>query len=1093
MNKPVRDKIEPIAIIGMSCRFPQADNPESFWQALRSGVNLGSKIPQERWDMNKYYSSEPNIPGKMPVNSGYFLTGIDQFDPDFFRISPREAVAIDPQHRLLLEVSWEALERAGHTPERLAGSPTGVFIGLTCEDYNDIIQKRPPALNQEHELFFVTGVKSYAASGRIAYTFGFTGPALTIDTACSASSVSVHQACLSLRQGECDMALAGGVNLLLDPVVHVYTYKGKILTTDSHCKVFDASADGYVRAEGCGIVVLKRLSDALEDKDNILAVIRGSGVNQDGASNSFSAPNGQSQQALLRRVLAQTGIDPSEVQYFEAHGTGTSLGDATELSTIEQVFGQSHSKDNPIFVGSCKANIGHPEPASGIASLIKLVSALQNQEIPPQINIKKINPSLDWEKTSVKIPTQLTPWPKAERHIGALNCFGISGTNSCMIVEEAPKSKPETSQWERPEQILVLSAKSSVALKQLADRYCCHLNAHPEQALTNICFTANTGRGHFDHRLSVTGASSKEIAAKLALFHQDDRASDILSNQVEDTESLGIAFLFTGQGSQYVEMGRQLYETQPTFRKTIERCDEILRSYQEKSLLEVLYPPVGEYSPLDETAYTQPALFAIEYALYRLWQSWGIHPAVVMGHSLGEYVAACVAGVFSLEDALKLVAARGQMMQQLPEGGVMVSLMSSQKVVTKVIQKYAGEITIAAINGPESIVISGEEKAVKAAMVEFEAEGIKTKQLQVSHAFHSPLMKPIIDSFKQVAETITYSLPKIESISNVTGKVATAEVATPEYWCRHILSPVRFESGMKTIQRLGYEIFLECGPKPILLSMGRQCLPRQAGNWLPSLRSKQSDWQCLLQTLGQLYIRGVKVDWSGFDRDYPRRKIVLPTYPFQRNSYWLETESDHNHQLLSASNQAQKPIVHNHQNNGKFTPITPSKINSMNRKQVFPKLIDVLEKQRQELIEILLEEPDTLEVYSEAPRENPQKNGEEYQYLKKIDERIPEIYPVIPVPPSTILQQLRSANGESRQLFANYIQALVAKLLGRPKEQIDMNKSLTNLGLESLLIIEFQEKVERELQLKVDSKPLLHNINLNQFVDELLDRLTVIK
>lgn len=673
---------------------------------------------------------------------------------------------------MLLEVSWEALERAGHVPDRLAGSPTGVFIGLTCEDYNDVVQKRPPELNKKHELFFVTGVKSYAASGRISYTWGLTGPAMTIDTACSASSVAIHQACTSLRQRECEMALAGGVNLILDPTVHIYTYKGRILTVDDRCKVFDASADGYVRAEGCGIVVLKRLSYALAERDNILAVIRGSGVNQDGASYSFSAPNGQAQQALLRRVLERANIDPSEVSYFEAHGTGTAVGDATELTTVEAVFGPNHSKDSPILVGSCKANIGHPEPASGIASLIKLVLSLPNQEIAPQIKIEKINPCLEWEKTSVKIPTQITPWPrsKSKRRIAAMNCFGISGTNSCMVVEEAPELEPALAERERPEHILVLSAKSSVALKQLAHRYREHLSDRQEQALADICFTANTGRLHLNHRLSIVGASLEEIEAKLAAFYQDEEAVGAVSGEINNPEPPKIAFLFTGQGSQYVEMGRQLYETPPTFRKALERCDKILQSYLEKSLLEVLYLQAGDSSPLDETAYTQPAKFAIEYSLYCLWQSWGITPDAVMGHSVGEYVAACIAGVFSLEDGLKLITARGKLIQQLPKDGIMVAVMACQERVSAAIAEYQGQVAIAAINGPESAVISGEERAVKAVMAKLEAEGVKTKQLQVSHAFHSPLMEPAIAEFVKVASEISYSPPKITAVSNLTGK-----------------------------------------------------------------------------------------------------------------------------------------------------------------------------------------------------------------------------------------------------------------------------------------------------------------------------------
>jgi myxalamid-type polyketide synthase MxaB len=1069
LDKLEQEKTEPIAIIGMSCRFPGADDPESFWKLLRSGSNSVSKIPDERWHIKNYYDPDPTVPGKMPLRYGYFLKDIDQFDADFFRISHREAGAIDPQHRLLLEVSWEALERSGQVPDRLAGSSTGVFIGLTCEDYNDVVQKRPPELNKQHELFFVTGVKSYAASGRISYTWGLTGPAMTIDTACSSSSVAIHQACTSLRQRECEMALAGGVNLILDPTVHVYTYKGRILTLDPHCKVFDASADGYVRAEGCGIVVLKRLSDALADRDNILAVIRGSGVNQDGASYSFPAPNGQSQQALLNRVLTQTKIHPSEVSYFEAHGTGTAVGDATELNTIEQVFGLYHSKESPIMVGSCKANIGHPEPASGIAALIKLVLSLQNQEIAPQINIKEINPCLDWEKTAVKIPTQIESWPQSQPHIAALNCFGISGTNSCMLVQEAPEIKPVISEWKRPEHILVISAKSSIALKQLAERYRQHLSINPEQSLADICFTANTGRLHLNHRLSVVGSSVSEIEAKLTAFERGEEAVDLKSGEI-NPETPKIAFLFTGQGSQYVEMGRELYETQPTFRNALEQCDRILQPYLEKSLIEVIYPQPGVNSPLDETAYTQPALFAIEYALYCLWQSWGITPDVVMGHSVGKYIAACVAGVFSLEDGLKLIAARGKLMQQLPKEGIMVSLMASQERVFAAIEEYAGKVAIAAINGPESTVISGEEQAVKAVIAELEAEGIKIKQLQVSHAFHSPLMEPMIAEFIQVAREISYSAPKITVVSNLTGKVISDELATPEYWCRHVLSPVNFLAGINSLHSLGYEVFLECGPKPILLGMARQCLPEGFGTWLPSLRPGQADWQILLQTLGQLYVSGAKVDWSGFDRDYPRSRVVLPTYPFQRQRYWLETENDNIHPTAS------EQLV---------TQLKPNEVNSNKvKKMLSTKLVKLLEQQRQQLIELLLEQT---EDEFDLRETTPKINGA--QYLTESKESKQKISPGIAIQQPDILQQLKASNSDRHPILINYLQSQVAKILGIPQTQLPVNSTLTELGLESLSAMELREKIKQQLGIDVQVKHLLGGISMTHLTDQLIREL----
>jgi acyl transferase domain-containing protein/acyl carrier protein len=887
LEKSERAKTEPIAIIGLGCRFPGGSNdPEAFWQMLRNGVDAITEVPLDRWDINAYYDSNSDDPakGKMYVRNGGFLDRVDQFDPLFFGIAPREAVNMDPQQRLLLEVSWEALEHAGQPPDQLIGSQTGVFIGIMNLDYFQMATA--PNLVDAHT---ATGNAFSVTSGRLSYILGLQGPSVAVDTACSSSLVAVHLACQSLRMQECNLALAGGVNVMVTPVASINACQARMLSVDGRCKTYDASADGYARGEGCGVVVLKRLSDAIADGDNILALIRGSAVNQDGRSGGLTVPNGPAQQAVIRAALTNAGVEPGQVSYVEAHGTGTSLGDPIELRALGAVLGQRRSPAENLIVGSVKTNIGHLESAAGVAGLIKLVLALQHQEIPPHLHLKNPNPYIPWAELPIKIPTELTPWlPFKGPRIAGLSSFGFSGTNAHLVVEEAPARQHQPMEVERPLHLLSLSAKSEGALQELAHRYETYLKTHPNQNLADVCFTANSGRSHLNHRLAVVAESTVQLCEQLAAFSAGHTPAGVLKCQLQDSRQPKVAFLFTGQGSQYAGMGRQLYDTQPTFRQALERCDAILRPYLQQPLLSVLYPAAGETSPLDQTAYTQPALFALEYALCELWRSWGIEPTAVLGHSVGEYVAACVAGVFSLEDGLKLIGARSTAMQALPLGGEMVAVFAPEARVAAAVAPYAQQVAIAAINSPQNVVISGAGEAVQAVLKELEAEGIQVQSLTVSHAFHSPLMEPMLVAFEQRAGDVAYAEPRIELISSVTGQLARREVVAPAYWRRQVRESVRFAAGMQTLHAQGYELFVEIGPSPVLIGMGRQCLPEGAGIWLPSLRRGQNDWQQLLQSLGLLYVRGVELDWSGFDSNYRCSRVPLPSYPWQRERYWLE-------------------------------------------------------------------------------------------------------------------------------------------------------------------------------------------------------------
>jgi acyl transferase domain-containing protein/acyl carrier protein len=964
-----RQKTEPIAIVGMGCRFPGGvTDSESYWRLLCNGVDAVTEIPEDRWDVDAYYDPDPNTPGKMYTRYGSFLEEVDKFDPVFFGISPREAENIDPQQRLLLEVSWEALEHAGIAPERLKGSQTGIFIGSCFDDYSrfSIHSGDPSRIDAYNSL----GSARSIAAGRLSYLLDLQGPSIQLDTACSSSVLTVHLACQSLRSRECHLALAGGVNLMLSPEVMVGLCQLKALSMDGHCKTFDATADGYVRGEGCGVVVLKRLSDAIADGDNILALIRGSAVNHDGRSNGLTAPNGLAQEALLCQALSNAKVNPSQIQYVEAHGTGTSLGDPIEVLALGKVLGKGRSSQEPLFIGSVKTNIGHLEGAAGIASLIKVVLALQHQQIPPHLHLKKPNSYIPWEKLPIVVPHELTPWTaKAGPRLAGVSSFGMSGTNVHLVVEETPILDTEQFNQQLPvsdrsTHLLTLSATHEDALRDLVRKYLEFLNNHPTVSIADICWTANTGRSHFEHRLAILTPSVTKLQDYLTAFSASQSNPNWIKGRVDTAQRLQVAFLFTGQGSQWVNMGRQLYEEAPVFRETLEYCDAVLRPYLENPLLEILYPveeskgqsarkdlrSVPILNCLDETAYTQPALFALEYALFQLWQSLGVTPKVVMGHSVGEYAAACAAGVFSLEDGLKLISARGRLMQALPQDGEMVVVFASEVQVAIAIQPYQSEVAIAAVNGSKNTVISGKRKAITKVVATLKAKGVKTKSLKVSHAFHSPLMEPMLAAFEQIAREVHYSSPRIGLISNLTGNLISNEIATPEYWINHVRLPVQFAASMETLHKQGYDVFVECGPKPVLLGMGRNCLGEQENLWLPSLYQGRSDWQQILESLAELYVRGMQINWAGFDQYHSRQRITLPTYPFQRQHYWIKaTEKNRQPAEAFEAQQQAQTLLTNLLNQGNTEQLAQllekQKSFSQDEIKLLPKVVEALVRQ----------------------------------------------------------------------------------------------------------------------------------------------------
>ena len=801
---------------------------------------------------------------------------------------------MDPQQRLLLEVAWEALERAGQPPDRLAGSLTGVFVGISTNDYSRLFADSVAA-----DPHTGTGNAFSVAAGRLSYTLGLQGPSLAVDTACSSSLVAVHLACQALRNRECDLALVAGVNLTLSPVMTVYFSKLHVLSPAGRCKTFDASADGYVRGEGCGVVVLKRLADALADGETPWATIRGSAVNHAGRSNGLTAPNGQAQRDVIRRALRLAAIAPERVGYVEAHGTGTPLGDPVELQALAEALDATADatarRGRPLWVGSVKTNIGHLESAAGIAGLIKAVLCLHHGRIPPHLHLNRPNPHLPWDRLALAVPTGVArPWPEGdEPRVVGVSSFGFSGTNAHVVLEQAEAPATATADAHaRPDpggpRLLVLSAKGEPALRALAGRYAQALAAEPTPDWDDTCAAAATGRAQLPDRLALVADTPRQAAERLLRWHQAASTSDVTAGRSAPGRRPRLALLVPGQGAQYAGMGRQLYDAQPIFRNALRQCDDWLRPTLPQPLLAVLglegpQPPAGL---LDRTRYAQPALVAMAYALGRLWQSWGIEPDAVMGHSVGEIAAACVAGVLDWEAGLRLAAERGRLMDETHGEGAMLAVAASEVAVAGELDHGGGALALAAINGPEAVVLSGPRAAVADAAARLAARGIATRALNCAYAFHSPLIEPAVPRLIQAAAGLVPRRAAVTLVSNLSGDVVAGPELDAAYWGRHARQPVRFAAGLETLVRRGCRAFLELGPGATLVGLGRRTTPEAAGAgpWLPSLRRGHDERRTMLESLGTLWAAGTPVAWTAV---YPgRRRVSLPTYPFQRERYW---------------------------------------------------------------------------------------------------------------------------------------------------------------------------------------------------------------
>lgn len=887
-----KDDLDPIALIGVGCTLPgKITNKESLLAALREGRDLITEIPPDRWSVDAYYDPDALAPGKTYVRKGGFVEDAYLFDPGFFGITDAEATRMDPQQRMLLQTVWHALEDAGQSAEELMNSNTGVFLAMmNTNNYSHLkgVFEGPMGINA----YDAMGDAMSIAAGRVSHFLGLEGPCLTLDTACSSSLVALHLARQSILAGDCDMAIVAGVNVILHPAIHIAFSKLGLMSRAGRCATFDASADGYIRGEGCVAVVLRRQSDAVARGDRIIASIVGTAVNQDGRTPALTAPNGRSQEKVIRNALARTAINPNEIGYVEAHGTGTPVGDPIEMSAIVNVYGPGRASEQPLYVGSVKSNFGHIEAGAGLLGLVKSALSLQHEEIFPSIHFNQLNPAIDLGQAPVRVATEIIPWHRnGTPRLAGVNSFGYSGTNAHVILQEAPAQNNGHTQSlsEHTSEMLVVSAKSPASLDELVDGWVEFLDKSQEISLQNIAFSAALSRTQLTQRLAIVGKDKEDIKQKLQAWREGRTPKGVAHGQIFPKIKPKIAFIFTGQGSQYADMGHELYASEPRFAETINRIASFMDPELGAPLLEVLFgEKSGEY--LENTRYVQPALFALEYALADLVRHWGVEPSYVIGHSIGEIVAACIAGMLDLEDAARFVVARGRLMGSLPAGGTMLAIAATYEQVQRWVQGKEADVAIATVNGPHAVVISGRAEAVAEVGAMAQTAGRQIKELEVSHAFHSPLMDPILDELTQVASSMRILPPRIPILSNTSGDFFGDEIK-PEYWSGQVRSAVLFHQGMEKIIDAGCSLIVEIGPHPALTPVVVTTFDSPSLQAMPTLRKDKKDANNLLAALSALYVNGAPLKFERLFSNPDYQRVPLPLYPFHVEKYSLNLES----------------------------------------------------------------------------------------------------------------------------------------------------------------------------------------------------------
>ena len=889
----------PIAIVGMGCRFPGGvRDAASYWELLAEGRDAITEVPVWRWDAAALFDPDPHAPGRVASRWGGFVDNPEYFDSAFFGIAPVEAEAMDPQQRLLLEVTWEALEDAAIPPPSLSGSRTGVWVGLCNSDYAQRTLNQPGV---QLDAYFAQGASHAVAAGRISYFLGLRGPSVAVDTACSASLVAVHQACQSLRLNETDLALAGGVNLLFTPEVTVALSRAQMMSPDGRCKAFSADADGFVRSEGCGIVVLKRLADALRDGDRVVAVMRGSAVNQDGRSSGITAPNGPSQEDVIRTALADAGLPAEAIGYVEAHGTGTPLGDPIELRAIQAALGEGRSPENPLVVGSVKSNIGHAESAAGIAGLIKLALCLDRRQIPASLHFTTPTAGVEWQSNHLRVPAAIEPWALPSgclERVGAVSSFGFSGTNAHLILSQAPPEAARPDVAETPS-VIVLSAHTGAAIKGMAAQLADCLREDSTLRLSDVAWTLATGRANFAQRAALVAASKQHLIEELTLLAGEETSLDSAENQPQQTgvfrgqtpaRKPRIAFLFSGQGGEHAGMGLSLLEHSQVFRSAVSEIDEALTG-----LLPVRIETIfrSQHDELAQSGLVQPALFAFQYGLARMWQSWGIEPHIVAGHSMGQILACTFAGVLSVADAARLIAARGRTTGELGDPGGMVAVAGCEEDVLAALRGYEADVSIAAINGPSSVVISGRAEPLEQATQAFERAGFRVKRLNITYGSHSPAMQRVLPAFYQEAAQHSYHAPRLPILADLTGELVTdANTFGAQYFTSHLSRPVQFHRCLNRLHTYGCDLAIEMGPRAVLTVFGRE-RESSTTRWIASANGREPDFTALQSALAEAFSAGAPLDWKAILAESGGRKVALPTYPFERERYWIEAEAKH--------------------------------------------------------------------------------------------------------------------------------------------------------------------------------------------------------